>query len=536
MLACATGAKLWDFWPRILGFVTAGLSAGALSMCYLVGPGHVPRYWGFHMGEDAKRKRYCKLCNIWRPERTHHCSICDTCCLNMDHHCPWLMCCIGFYNRKYFMQSLTWVGLLAMQVTGGAMVQLLRAQGHAWTRWCGGIPAHAAASVVVVPASCTLLKPIFNPFWGLLAPVAGLLCLYTSLIDKNTTRVAVMTYFWGSTFLFGCKDFYKFHLNLVLDNFTTIENLDREIGEKSKFDMGRLRNWEQVFGKNPWLWFIPIWHASARPVGDGVRWRMQHTQVISDNGEDPLPAPVPQGQAAAPDPQIRRTNPQPAPPQWLTRTLSRVIEDPRESLLAELFDLYDVDGNGVITKDEFTQVNSGLSSFELPSVHTEQTAEGTTFSIKIDPIPGQPLGVVIRQKDGVALEVRRIQTSGAVAAWNEAHPNENVQESDLMVEINGVCDNALKMMEEVRNWQKEGRALKITFLREAVEGRWHPQRTRSTIFAEMDTNSDMVVDRTEFVEYFHGYLWKRNAGLEEQMKILEDMINVRIRSDVRNAV
>jgi len=339
-----------------------------------------------------------------------------------------------------------------------------------------------------------------------------------------------MAHFCGSMFLCGFTNFYKFHLKLVLDNFTTIENLDREEGAKWKFNMGRLRNWEQVFGKNPWLWFIPIWHASARPVGDGVRWRMHYTQVSSDDEKDPPPAPVPQGRAAAPDPQIRRSS-QPAPPQWLTRTLSRVMEDPRESLLAELFDLYDLDGNGVITEDEFTQVNSGISSFQLPSVHRQQTAEGTTFSIKIDPIPGQPLGVGFLHKDGVALEVCTVQTSGAVAAWNEAHPNENVQESDLMVEINGVCDNALKMMEKVKNWQKEGGSLKIKFLRKAVKSQWQPQMTRSKIFAEMDTNSDMVVDRTEFVEYFHGYLEKRDAGLEEQMKILEDMINVRKEQD-----
>lgn len=69
-------------------------------------PGAVPTNWGFYMGDDTKRRRYCKVCNVWKPDRTHHCSSCNRCVLNMDHHCPWISNCVGFYNRKYFMQLL----------------------------------------------------------------------------------------------------------------------------------------------------------------------------------------------------------------------------------------------------------------------------------------------------------------------------------------------------------------------------------------------------------------------------------------------
>ena len=67
-------------------------------------PGQVPVFWGFHLGDaENKRRRYCLMCNVFKPERCHHCSACNRCVLNMDHHCPWINNCIGFWNRKYFL-------------------------------------------------------------------------------------------------------------------------------------------------------------------------------------------------------------------------------------------------------------------------------------------------------------------------------------------------------------------------------------------------------------------------------------------------
>ena len=59
------------------------------------------------MGDpESKRKRYCLMCNVFKPDRCHHCSACNRCVLNMDHHCPWVNNCIGFWNRKYFLLLL----------------------------------------------------------------------------------------------------------------------------------------------------------------------------------------------------------------------------------------------------------------------------------------------------------------------------------------------------------------------------------------------------------------------------------------------
>ncbi len=59
------------------------------------------------MGDpESKRKRYCLMCNVFKPDRCHHCSACNRCILNMDHHCPWVNNCVGFWNRKFFLLLL----------------------------------------------------------------------------------------------------------------------------------------------------------------------------------------------------------------------------------------------------------------------------------------------------------------------------------------------------------------------------------------------------------------------------------------------
>lgn len=70
--------------------------------------------------------------------------------------------------------------------------------------------------------------------------------------------------------------FLKFHLKLIMENKTTIENL--EIKGKpfiSRFDQGLYRNIDQVFGANKFLWPFPAYFDSGKPLGDGVYWEIQ---------------------------------------------------------------------------------------------------------------------------------------------------------------------------------------------------------------------------------------------------------------------
>jgi len=242
--------KLWRADAVCILFIYHLIFFGLLlsfCQCIATDPGVVPPNWGFYMGDETKRRRYCKMCNVWKPDRTHHCSICNRCILNMDHHCPWINNCVGFYNRKFFIQLLLY--------------------------------AYAALLVIVLSSSMDL----FYMYDRLTQDPEA--THQTAYICK--TVFVSLTYCMCVLLIVTLTNFIKFHLKLVLDNYTTIENLEREEGAKSKFDIGRRRNWEQVFGVNAWLWWYPAHIPASRPVGDGVRWRVHYTRVIDEDEELP---------------------------------------------------------------------------------------------------------------------------------------------------------------------------------------------------------------------------------------------------------
>jgi hypothetical protein len=66
--------------------------------------------------------------------------------------------------------------------------------------------------------------------------------------------------------------FTAFHVRLVAKNSTTIESLENNYNYC--YSISGYRNFIQVFGRNPWLWFLPFYGKSGKPGGDGILWPM----------------------------------------------------------------------------------------------------------------------------------------------------------------------------------------------------------------------------------------------------------------------
>jgi palmitoyltransferase len=241
--------------PSVIAFlILFHIESLLLLWCFVkvmaVDPGNVPRYWGFYMGDsEMKRRRYCLMCHVFKPERCHHCSTCNRCVLNMDHHCPWINNCVGFYNRKFFMLLLLYVLLTTYTV------------------------------------DVALFSSAYSAVWS----------LYTLSPNQFWTNVMLLgSYSLNVSLSIAMTMFLRFHVSLVMANKTTIDTMDKRPVSQAdqrndvrlkQFNIGPLFNFVQVFGRNPWLWLLPITGLSGKPVGDGVTWRT----VINTFAEEEIP-------------------------------------------------------------------------------------------------------------------------------------------------------------------------------------------------------------------------------------------------------
>ncbi|KAK1325766.1 putative S-acyltransferase [Acorus calamus] len=163
------------------------------------------------IGEPTNtRVRYCRKCNQLKPPRCHHCSVCGRCILKMDHHCVWVVNCVGALNYKYFLLFLFYTFLETTVVT-------------------------------------LSLLPHFIAFFtdGEIPGTPGSLA---------TTFLAFVL---NLAFALSVLGFLIMHISLVAGNTTTIEAYEKKTTPKWRYDLGRRKNFEQVFGTDKKYWFIP---------------------------------------------------------------------------------------------------------------------------------------------------------------------------------------------------------------------------------------------------------------------------------------
>ncbi|XP_017770003.1 PREDICTED: palmitoyltransferase ZDHHC15 isoform X4 [Nicrophorus vespilloides] len=164
--------------------------------------------------------RYCEKCKHVKPDRSHHCSVCGECVLKMDHHCPWVNNCVCFTNYKFFILFLGYALLYCLFISMTSVQYFI-------TFWRGGLEGMGRFHILFL-------------FF-----------------------VAVM-------FAISLASLFFYHIYLVSVNRTTLEAFRSPVfyhgPDRDGFNLGRRKNFMQVFGENPKLWLVPVFTT----LGDGT--------------------------------------------------------------------------------------------------------------------------------------------------------------------------------------------------------------------------------------------------------------------------
>uniref|UniRef100_A0A1J3ESD0 S-acyltransferase n=1 Tax=Noccaea caerulescens TaxID=107243 RepID=A0A1J3ESD0_NOCCA len=165
---------------------------------------------GLQSDSSNQRIRFCRKCNQPKPSRCHHCSVCGRCVLKMDHHCVWVVNCVGALNYKYFLLFLFYTFLETTLVT-------------------------------------LVLMPHFIAFFSD-EEIPG---------TPGTLATTFLAFVLNLAFALSVMGFLIMHISLVAGNTTTIEAYEKKTSTKWRYDLGRKKNFEQVFGMDKRYWFIP---------------------------------------------------------------------------------------------------------------------------------------------------------------------------------------------------------------------------------------------------------------------------------------
>ncbi|GAA5827044.1 hypothetical protein JCM3770_002452 [Rhodotorula araucariae] len=202
--------------------------------------------------------RFCRKCNVPKPDRAHHCSSCRRCVLKMDHHCPWLGGgCVGWANYKFFLLALLYTGVLGIFLAVVLFHELVN------------FVDDMDDGFEMAPISWALAA-LFGALFGFSVSIFGLYHLY--LASKNRTTIEAMEHPTSLALL-------PPRSQLRPSDLTSSQRraLAAAARKYSIYDLGARENLRQVFGAEWWLWAVPV----GWPPGDGHSFPLNHAHLAS---------------------------------------------------------------------------------------------------------------------------------------------------------------------------------------------------------------------------------------------------------------
>mmetsp|Transcript_10237 Transcript_10237/g.23083 ORF Transcript_10237/g.23083 Transcript_10237/m.23083 type:complete len:355 (-) Transcript_10237:111-1175(-) len=209
----------------------------------------------------------CAKCGLSKPPRAHHCSVCRRCILKMDHHCPWVNNCVGYGNYRYFCLFMLWMALGSIFVFIVFIPQFLDDDGapgnqhrtslyalnvrllRMTTTDAGKLLFSCCRMTVDEPRVCIVFSVLCAGFALLITGGLGILHTYLVIVNKSTIEFQADPW----------------------NRLSTSSSWSDGEYCRNSYNVGRSRNFQQVFGPNPFWefrWLFP--YLAKPPVGTGL--------------------------------------------------------------------------------------------------------------------------------------------------------------------------------------------------------------------------------------------------------------------------
>ncbi|KAH9788309.1 putative protein S-acyltransferase 14 [Citrus sinensis] len=192
------------------------------------------------------RIRYCRKCNQLKPPRCHHCSVCFLSAL------------------KFGWDSISYTKFpLEEHHSGGEYIV------EYWASLNKRVAKLINSILVLVNCGCVKLLTLLIMLYTFLETSLVTLSLLPHFISffsegeipgtPGTLATTFLAFVLNLAFALSVLGFLIMHISLVSANTTTIEAYEKKTTPKWRYDLGRKKNFEQVFGTDKRYWFIPAY-------------------------------------------------------------------------------------------------------------------------------------------------------------------------------------------------------------------------------------------------------------------------------------